>query len=79
MIAVMGVNPAYAFDRNAAVAGARSVVNANYTYNIVRNIVTAGPVQVGSGDRSLPAYQSIAQTIAQIQALKLQLKNWSPK
>ncbi len=75
----MVVNQTFAFDRNAAIAGARSLVSANYTYNVVTNVVTAGPVQAGSSNKNLPAYQSVAQITAQIQALKLQLKNLSPK
>lgn len=76
---VIGVSPTFAFDRNAVVAGARSIVNANYTYNVVMNIVSTGPVQVGSSNHSLPAYGQIAQITAQIEALKKQLKGISLK
>lgn len=75
----MNINPSLAFDRNAAVVGARSISNATYTYNVVTNVINAGPTFVGSNDHSLPAYQSIAQITAQIQALKLQLKNLTLK
>lgn len=79
VMTLTGTNQSFAFDRNAMVTGAKSVANSNYTYNVVTNIVSAGPVQVGSTNRSLPAYGQIAQTVAQIQALKAKLKNFSPK
>lgn len=69
-----------AFDRDAIVAGARTAVNANWSYvNTITNAVNAGPVMVGSADKNLPAYQQISQITAQIQALKWQMKHFSGK
>lgn len=77
MIGLYLPQSAYAFDRKAKVAGARSIVNANYTYNVTTVIITAGSSQVGSSDRSLPAYQQINNIIAQIELLKKNLKSRS--
>ncbi len=71
--------PSLAFDRNAAVAGARSIVNVNNTYNVTTVVINAGSTTVGSTNQALPAYQQIAQITAQIQKLKNRLKNFSPK
>lgn len=80
VIGIMSINPTFAIDRETIVNGARTAVNANWSYvNTITNAVNAGPVLVGSADKSLPAYQQINQITAQIQALKLQMKNFSVK
>lgn len=78
---LMGISStsSYAFDRNMVVANARTVINPDWVFsNIIHNVVSAGPTQVGSTNHSLPAYAQIAQNIAQIQALKQQLLSFHP-
>ena len=74
-------SPTLAFDRNAFVLGTRVVSISNFTYNInsVNISLNSGPVSVGSTNHSLPAYQTVAQITAQIQALKAKMKSFSLK
>lgn len=63
-----------AFDRSALIQNARVINSMNNTYNVVSVYISSGPNQVGQSAANLPAYNSIMNSLNQINALKIRLQ-----